>query len=90
MGHRNAVQVSVETLFKFLRQHLGYGHLTSRSENGIRVMISMSLIAALLLLWYKRETGLDRGWRSVKFWFAEDVRQWTEQALRQDFQVQQE
>lgn len=77
----------IEVLFKFLKQHLGYGHLTSRTENGIRVMIYMSLIAALLLLWYKRQTGLDRGWRSVKFWFAEDVRQWTEQALRQELRA---
>ena len=49
-------------------------------------MIHMSLIAALLLIWYKRETGIDRGWRSVKFWFADDVRRWTEEALRQDLQ----
>jgi len=76
----------IETLFKFLKQHLGYGHLTSRSENGIEVMIYMSLIAALLLIWYKRQTGIDRGWRSVKFWLADDVRLWTEQALRQDLQ----
>ncbi len=79
----------IETLFKFLKQHLGYSHLTSRSENGIAVMIYMSLIAALLLIWYKRQTGIDRGWRSVKFWFAEDVRLWTEEALRQAFQEQQ-
>ncbi len=78
----------IETLFKFLKQHLGYNHLTSRSENGIQVMIYMSLIAALLLIWYKRQTGIDRGWRSVKFWFADDVRRWTEQALRQEFQEQ--
>ena len=74
----------IETLFKFLKQHLGYGHLTSRSENGIEVMIHMSLIAALLLIWYKRQADIDRGWRSVKFWLAEDVRRWTEEALRQD------
>jgi hypothetical protein len=76
----------IETLFKFLKQHLGYSHLTSRSENGIQVMIYMSLIAALLLIWYKRETGIDRGWRSVKFWFADDVCHWTDQALRHDLQ----
>ena len=73
----------IETLFKSLKQHLGYGHLTSRSENGIQVMIYMSLIAALLLIWYQRQTGIDRGWRSVKFWFSEDVRQWTQQLLEQ-------
>lgn len=73
----------IETLFKFLKQHLGYSHLTSRSENGIQVMIYMSLIAALLLIWYQRQTGIARGWRSVKFWFADDVRQWTQQLLEQ-------
>jgi hypothetical protein len=73
----------IETLFKFLKQHLGYSHLTSRTENGIGVMIYMSLIAALLLLWYKRQSGIDRGWRSVKYWFAHDVAAWTQLVLRQ-------
>jgi hypothetical protein len=73
----------IETFFKFIKQHLGYSHLTSRHENGIRVMIYMSLIAALLLIWYKRQTGIDRGWKSVKFWFAENLRSWTQTALQQ-------
>lgn len=72
----------LEVFFKFIKQHLGYGHLVSFSENGIHLLLWMTLIAALLLLWYQRETGIDRGWRSVKFWFAEDVRAWTEAALR--------
>lgn len=72
----------MEVLFKFLKQHLGYAHLTSRSENGCEVMIYMSLIAALLLIWYKRRTGIDRGWRSVRSWFAHDLRVWVDQALR--------
>jgi hypothetical protein len=72
----------IEVLFKFLKQHLGYSHLTSRSENGCEVMVYMSLIAALLLIWYKRQTGIDRGWKSVKSWFAHDLRTWVEQALR--------
>ncbi len=63
--------------------------MTSRSENGIEVMIYRSLIAALLLLWYKRQTGINRGEHTVKFWFANDVRPWTEQALRQEFQERQ-
>lgn len=77
----------IEVLFKFLKQHLGYAHLTSRSENGIRVMIYMALIAALLLIWYKRHTGIDRGWRSVRSWFAHDLRSWVEEALRIAFGV---
>ncbi|HEX8672445.1 MAG TPA: IS4 family transposase [Longimicrobium sp.] len=72
----------IEVLFKFLKQHLGYSHLTSRSENGCEVMAYMSLIAALLLIWYKRRSGIDRGWKSVRSWFAHDLRGWVEQALR--------
>ena len=60
----------IEIHFKFLKQHLSYDHLLSRCENGIRVMIYMSLIAAVLLIWFQRQTGIDRGWRSVKFWFG--------------------
>jgi IS4 transposase len=73
----------IEILFKFLKQHLSYSHLTNRSQNGIEVMIYMSLIAALILIWYQRQTQIDRGWRSVKFWLAEEARRWTQQALRQ-------
>ena len=36
----------------------------------------MSLIAACLLIWYQAQTGIDRGWRSVKSWFAFDVQKW--------------
>ena len=75
----------IEVLFKFLKQHLSYAHLLSRSQNGIEVMLHMSLIAALLLIWYQRQTGIDRGWRSVKFWFAHDVDVWTRQAMAAAF-----
>jgi hypothetical protein len=73
----------MEVFFKFVKQHLSYAHLTSFCENGIRLLLWMTLIAALLLIWYQRETGLDRGWRSVKFWLAEDTRAWTAAALAQ-------
>lgn len=72
----------MEVLFKFLKQHLGYAHLTSRNENGCKVMVYMSLIAALLLIWYKRRTGIDRGWRSVQSWFSHDLRLWVEREIR--------
>ena len=71
----------IEVLFKFLKQNLSYSHLLSRSENGIRVMIYRSLIAALLLIWYRDKTGINQGWRVVKFWLAETVRQWTERVV---------
>jgi hypothetical protein len=48
-------------------------------------MIYMSLIAALLLIWYQRHTAINRGWRSVRAWFAHDVQTWAERALRDAF-----
>lgn len=72
----------IEVFFKFVKQHLSFSHLISRSSNGIQVMLYMSLMAALLLIWYKQQTGIDRGWRSVKFWLAEDVRRWTQELLQ--------
>lgn len=72
----------IEVFFKFLKQHLSFRHLISRCENGIKVMLYMSLIAALLLIWYQEQTGLDRGWRSVKFWLAENVRIWTQELVQ--------
>jgi Transposase DDE domain len=73
---------AIELLFKFLKQHLSFSHLTSHSENGIRVMIWMALIAAVLLIWYKRATGRTDYWNVIKFWFARDVREWTEVHLQ--------
>jgi Transposase DDE domain len=74
----------IETFFKFLKQHLSYAHLTSHQENGIRVMIWLALIAALLLIWFKRVTGRTDYWNVIKFWFAEQVRAWTEAQLAVD------
>jgi hypothetical protein len=76
----------IEVFFKLLKQHLSYDHLTSRSENGIQVMIRIALIAAVLLVWYRQRSGIDRGWRSVRFWFAEDAREWCAHLLFRDFQ----
>lgn len=74
----------IETFFRFLKQHLSFAHLTSHQENGIRVMIWTALIAALLLIWFKRLTGRTDYWNVIKFWFAEQVRAWMEAALAAD------
>lgn len=73
----------IESFFKFLKQHLGYEHLVSFNENGIHLMVLMTLIMTLFLLWYREQTRLDRGWRSVKSRFAFDTRRWTEFLLLQ-------
>jgi hypothetical protein len=75
----------IEVFFKFVKQHLNVSHLTSRSENGIRVMLYMSLIASLVLLWYKQQSKIDRGWRSVKSWLAFDLQHWLEDAFDEAF-----
>lgn len=73
----------IEVFFKFVKQHLSFDHFVSRSENGIVVLLYMTLILAWRLLWYQRQTRIDRGWRSVKFWLAHDMQSWVETALRQ-------
>ncbi len=44
----------IEPFFKFLKQHLNLTHLVARNTNGIRVMIYMTLIAAMLIIVYKK------------------------------------
>lgn len=44
----------IEVFFKFLKQHLNVKHLVSRTENGMKVMIYMTLIVAVLILAYKK------------------------------------
>jgi hypothetical protein len=77
----------IEVFFKFIKQHLNFSHLTNRSENGIRVMIYMSLIVSLILLWYKQESKIDRGWRSVKSWLAFDLQTWLKEAYGEAFSL---
>jgi hypothetical protein len=44
----------IESFFKFIKQHLNVKHLVSRDENGIKVMIYMTMIVSILILAYKK------------------------------------
>lgn len=44
----------IEVFFKFLKQHLNLNHLVSRTTNGIKVMIYMTLILAMLIIVFKK------------------------------------
>jgi hypothetical protein len=44
----------IESFFKFIKQHLNVKHLVSRDENGIKVMIYMTMIVSVLILAYKK------------------------------------
>ena len=49
----------IEVFFKFLKQELNFKHFISRNENGIKVMLYMTLILALLLIVYKTRNNIS-------------------------------
>jgi hypothetical protein len=62
----------IEVFFKFLKQELNFSHLVNRSENGIKVMLYATLIAAILLLVYKKKNKLS-GYKIMKLKFVLDL-----------------
>jgi Transposase DDE domain len=59
----------IEVFFKFLKQHLNFGHLLNRSENGVKVIMYVTMIAAILLQEYKKLKKMD-GFKIPKKKFA--------------------
>ncbi|UUC46704.1 IS4 family transposase [Flavobacterium cerinum] len=62
----------IEVFFKFIKQHLNFNHLISRDINGIRVMMYMTLITAILLTVYKKLNEL-KGYKIPKLKFANEL-----------------
>lgn len=58
----------IEIFFKFIKQHLNVNHLVSRNENGIKVMIYMTMIVAILVIAYKKLNKL-KGFKLAKLRF---------------------
>lgn len=54
----------IEVFFRFIKQELNASHFLSVSENGIKVMLYMTLIASMLLLLYKKIN--DIGYKTAK------------------------
>ena len=50
--------------FRFIKQELNASHFISVNENGIKVILYMTLIASMLLLLYKKINGL--GYKTAK------------------------
>ena len=48
----------IEVFFRFIKQELNFKHFLSVNENGIQVMMYMTLIAAMMLMIYKKENGI--------------------------------
>jgi len=62
----------IEVFFRFLKQELCFSHLLNRSQNGIMIMLYMTLIAAMMILIYRQLNEL-KGYKIVKMKFAEEL-----------------
>lgn len=62
----------IEVFFRFLKQELNLSHLVSVNKNGIEVMVYMTMIAAMLLLIYKKAN--DLGYKTAKRRIAMELR----------------
>jgi hypothetical protein len=59
----------IEVFFRFLKQELNFSHITSTSENGMMVMMYMTMITSMLVLTYKRinKVGYKTAVRRISF-----------------------
>lgn len=48
----------IEVFFRFLKQELNFSHFLSLNENGIQVVLYMTMITAMLVMIYKKENDL--------------------------------
>lgn len=62
----------IELFFRFLKQEMNFSHLLSRNENGIKVMVYVTLIAAMLVLVYRKLNQLS-GFKITKLRFAQEL-----------------
>ena len=54
----------IEVFFRFLKQEVNFSHFISVNQNGIQVILYMTLIAAMLIMIYKKEN--DIGFKTAK------------------------
>ena len=61
----------VEVFYRFLKQELNFSHFLSVNQNGLRIILYMTLITAVLVMIYKRRNGL--GYSEAKFVFRVEM-----------------
>jgi hypothetical protein len=61
----------IEVFFRFIKQELNASHFLSVSENGIKVVLYMTLIASMLLMLYKKINEL--GYKTAKRRFTMEI-----------------
>lgn len=62
----------IEVFFKFIKQHLHFKHFLNYSENGIKVMMYMTMIVGMLLLLYKKLNNI-KSYKIAKYDFTEKL-----------------
>lgn len=62
----------IEVFFRFIKQQLNFSHLLSRDENGIRVVLYMTLITAILLTVFKNANSY-KGYKIPKIKLANQL-----------------
>lgn len=62
----------IEVFFKFLKQEFDFKHFLSRNENGVRVMMYMTAIAAMLIYIYRKLNRIE-GFKIAKLRFINEL-----------------
>jgi hypothetical protein len=62
----------IEAFFKFIKQELNFSHILSRTENGIKVVMYLTMITAILLTLYKKLNRIT-GWAVTKIRFMDEL-----------------
>lgn len=62
----------IEVLFKFLKQELNIEHIVSRSPNGLKVMMYMTLIVAILIIAFRKLNKIS-SYKIAKLRFAIEI-----------------
>jgi hypothetical protein len=61
----------IEVFFRFIKQELNFKHFVSTSKNGIKVILYMTLILAMLILIYKKYNNV--GYKTAKRRFYYEI-----------------
>jgi len=64
----------IEVFFKFLKQNLSLSHFISTNPSGIKVILYMTLITAMLIMIYKRENNMY--YSEAKSMFVIELENW--------------
>lgn len=62
----------IEVFFRFIKQELNFSHFISVNQNGIQILLYMTLILAMLILIYKKMNGW--GYKTAKRRFMIELR----------------